>query len=296
MNRAKCAAVFVAGMVACASGAVWGQQASTGTWPAFDVVSVKRIDRTTSGAIAASIIQAARQSGSPGSLTLEHGGRWLVRGATLRTILQSVYPAYSRPGLIIGGPAWIDQLQFEIDARAPERSTPEEIGRMAKRLLAERFKLQVRTAMHRLDIYALTLIRDDKRLGRGMRPPIECDQEATFGPDGRPIPGPRPRCQLGLNREDAVMLLSGGAAHIAELITWLQMTMDRPIVDRTGLTGQFAIRLELPPVLPAARGTFSTSTSDMTTAVREQLGLRLVPRTEPTTVLRIDHVEMPEPN
>ena len=99
-----------------------------------------------------------------------------------------------------------------------------------------------------------------------------------------------------LNREGAILLLSGGAAHISELVTHLQRRVDRPIVDRTGLTGEYAIRFEVPQLPPAQPGTLSSGTSDVITAVREQLGLALVPRTEQTTVLMIDHVEMPSPN
>jgi uncharacterized protein (TIGR03435 family) len=90
--------------------------------------------------------------------------------------------------------------------------------------------------------------------------------------------------------------VSGGAAPISQLIFWLQLRVDRMIVDRTGLAGNFAIRLEVPRSLPAEPGTLATGPSDMVTAVREQLGLSLVPRTEPTPVLMIDHVEMPTPN
>lgn len=129
-----------------------------------------------------------------------------------------------------------------------------------------------------------------------MRPPIECDQKPTLGPDNLPVPGVRPRCQVGLRSEGGVQLLSGGAAHISQLVRMLQLRVDRPIVDRTELTGNFAIRLEVPRLLPAEPGTLPSGTPDMITAVREQLGLSLVPRTEPTTVLMIDHAEMPTPN
>ena len=262
---------------------------------------MKPVDTKTREGFVATVTQMVRQLGlrdsSTGSLTLEPGGRWLVRAATLRSILESVYPDYRHAGRIVGGPAWIDSASFEIDARAPAGSTPEDIERMAKRLLADRFKLQVTTVMHPLEVYALTVTRDDKRLGAGMRPPIACEKQAkSFEPDGRPVWGTGPRCRAGLQSEGAVLLLSGGAAHISELVTWVQMRVDRPVVDRTGLTATYAIRLEVPRLLPADPGALPSGTSDMITAVREQLGLSLVPRTEPTTVLMIDHAEMPTPN
>jgi uncharacterized protein (TIGR03435 family) len=272
------------------------EQGDKDSEPVFDVASVKQLESTPRVASQAALLSAAARQGMSSGLTAEAGGRWLVRAATLRGILQSVYPAYSRPDLIVGGPAWVDSLYFEIDARASDRSTPDEIERMARRLLVDRFKLRVGTTTRPLDVYALTVSRDDKRLGPGMRPPIECDQKPTFGPDGLPIPSVRPRCQVMLNREGDVLLLTGRAGHISELITWLQMRVDRPIVDRTGLANEFAIRFEVPRLLLPEPGGLPTGPSDMITAVREQLGLSMVPRTEPTTVLVIEHVELPTPN
>lgn len=90
--------------------------------------------------------------------------------------------------------------------------------------------------------------------------------------------------------------MSGGAAHVSQLVTWLQMRVDRFIVDRTDLTGTYAIRLEVPPLIPAEPGALPSGPSDMITAVREQLGLSLVPRTEQAAVLMIERLEMPTPN
>ncbi len=295
MTRAISSGIFVAGVVASTFGYVAAEQNIGGSEPAFDVASIKQVEVTSPEAYAALVGQLARQLTS-NSLTVEPGGRWLVRAATLRSILQSVYAEYSRPGLIVGGPAWVDSLYFEIDARAPNGSTPEDIERMAKRLLADRFKLQVRTVTRPLEVYTLNVVRGDGRLGPGMRPPVECDQKPTFGPNGLPVPGVRPRCGVSLEREGGGQFLTSRAAQISQLVTWLQMRMDRPVVDRTGLTGVFAIRLEMPRLLPAGPADVATGSSDMITAVREQLGLGLLPRTEPTTVLTIERAELPSPN
>jgi uncharacterized protein (TIGR03435 family) len=294
MKRSVCSAVFVVVVLACTVARTLADQGISANDPAFDVASIKPVDTRNAAGFAANLTQMVRQINSGSGLTMEPGGRWLVRAATLRSILQSVYRDYSRPELIAGGPTWIDSQYFEIDARAPAGATPEDVERMAKRLLADRFKLQVRTAIRALDVYALTVTRDDRRLGPGMRPPTECElQPTSFEPDGRPVWGVGPRCRVGLRSEGGVQLLAGGSAHISELVRLLQLRVDRPIVDRTDLTGPYAIRLEVPRLLPAEPGAGS---SDMITAVREQLGLSLVPRTEQTTVLMIDYVEMPTPN
>src|SRR5687767_14196741 len=131
MNRAICSALVALAVLAGSVARYLADQKSSDAGPVFDVASVKPVDIKTTGGTAATISQMVRQlalaDSSTGSLTLESGGRWLVRAATLRSMLQSVYPDYSRQGLIVGGPAWLDSQYFEIDARAPAGATPEDI-------------------------------------------------------------------------------------------------------------------------------------------------------------------------
>jgi uncharacterized protein (TIGR03435 family) len=84
----------------------------------------------------------------------------------------------------------------------------------------------------------------------------------------------------------------------------LQNFLDRPVVDKTNLTGQFDFDLPFlpdesifggrvhlpPPDNPAA------TAPDLYTALQEQLGLKLSPYKGPVEVLVIDHVERPSPN
>jgi uncharacterized protein (TIGR03435 family) len=76
--------------------------------------------------------------------------------------------------------------------------------------------------------------------------------------------------------------------------------VDRPVVDRTGLIGDFALRFEIqrtvPLSTPASETGVPTGSFDIFTAVREQLGMNLVPRQEPMGFLTIEGVERPTPN
>ena len=79
--------------------------------------------------------------------------------------------------------------------------------------------------------------------------------------------------------------------------------LDRPVVDRTNLTGGFDLELEWMPHMPvsaAAQGILDRlpdpDRPSIFTAVQEQLGLRLVPGMAPLEVLVIDHVERPSEN
>ena len=87
----------------------------------------------------------------------------------------------------------------------------------------------------------------------------------------------------------------------------LGMALDRPVIDKTGITNQFEIRLVFSPddsasprpatadpgAPPAVR---APDAPGIFQAIQEQLGLRLVPAKGPVDVLVIDHIERPSEN
>jgi len=80
-------------------------------------------------------------------------------------------------------------------------------------------------------------------------------------------------------------------------------TLDRPVLDQTGLNGTFDARMEFAPqVVPRINGaplpdfTPDEAAATFLEALQEQLGLKLVSQTGPMDVLVIDHIEEPSPN
>jgi uncharacterized protein (TIGR03435 family) len=82
------------------------------------------------------------------------------------------------------------------------------------------------------------------------------------------------------------------------------VVMDKPVVDKTGLIGEFDFTLKWTPDesqlngmgfrVPVPEGT--TALPGLFTAIQEQLGLKLEPQKVPSEVLVIDHVERPSEN
>lgn len=76
--------------------------------------------------------------------------------------------------------------------------------------------------------------------------------------------------------------------------------VERPIVDRTGLTGNvdFMLEFAMAQLTPSNEQTSADPSAlpSFTSALREELGLKLEPATAPVDVLVIDHVEQPSPN
>jgi uncharacterized protein (TIGR03435 family) len=71
--------------------------------------------------------------------------------------------------------------------------------------------------------------------------------------------------------------------------------VDRAVIDRTGLDGQFDFTLEFAIPVPSAepQPTADVSGPSLGTALREQLGLKLESTRAPVDVLMIDRVERP---
>ena len=87
----------------------------------------------------------------------------------------------------------------------------------------------------------------------------------------------------------------------------LGMVLDRPVIDKTGITRYFEMHLVFSPDDSAAPrpvaddpGASAAVTSPdapgIFQAIQEQLGLRLVPAKGPVDVLVIDHIERPSEN
>jgi uncharacterized protein (TIGR03435 family) len=86
---------------------------------------------------------------------------------------------------------------------------------------------------------------------------------------------------------------------------WRQMVLDRTVVDRTGLKGNFDLSMGWspdetqamrgPPDAPKPPQSDNTGPS-IFSAIQEQLGLKLESAKGPVDVLIVDHAEKPSEN
>jgi uncharacterized protein (TIGR03435 family) len=96
--------------------------------------------------------------------------------------------------------------------------------------------------------------------------------------------------------------IESSGMRLAQLVGLLSLSTSRPVVDRTGLSGDFVVSVEfvaepgadsqLGPPRPGAAAPPPDAPS-LFTALQEQLGLKLDSRREPTEVLVIDKAEQP---
>ena len=202
---------------------------------------------------------------------------------TLKLLIAAAYEL--NPGEISGGPTWIDSDHYDILARTPGTVEPnhDEQMRMLRRLLADRFKLSFHRQQKVFSIYELHVDKGGPKL-----------KPSAAAADAPPalISTVYPRH----------ILMPARNATMADFVSVLQRAvLDRPVVDKTKLSGRYDFDLQWAPdetqfggEVPVAPS--SAPSPPFFTAIREQLGLRLVATRGPAEALVIDHVERPSPN
>jgi uncharacterized protein (TIGR03435 family) len=223
---------------------------------------------------------------------------------TLFDIVRNAYGVQANQ--IVGGPDWIKSGsdRFDITAKAPEGTKPDQILPMTQALLAERFKLRLHKETRDVAMFALVMSRPDRSLGPQMAPAgFDCGSlRRAMARGEKPVfparVGERPAC--GAQTRPGRLLIGGYApSDIArQMSVWVG---GRPVVDRTGLNGTYDLALTWTPDPTPGRDGGPAPASDpnelsLFTAVQEQLGLKLEPTTGPVEVLVIDSAERPMPD
>lgn len=222
----------------------------------------------------------------------------------------------ARPNEIVGGPAWLysnfDVERFEILAKMPDDARPEQVPEMLQALLAERFKLVAHREKKDTSVYALVVGKGGPKLKEAVPgPPAPAGAaEASAAPQGaEPKTGDaasRLRMKVGENGE---VRYESDSMSLAGFATVLSQAVDRPVVDQTGVKGNyqvsygFSLSAQLEALENAARepgqqdgnpapppGAASDPRSSIFSSV-QQLGLKLEPRKLPWNVVVIDHID-----
>lgn len=156
---------------------------------------------------------------------------------------------------------------------------------MLRNLLIERFGLIVHTETHDLPVYALVAGKRGPRLresAAGSTAPIPKGDDCF-----PPLPQGQPHIAVR-HSSGGRTCLAAQQEPIAALVHMLRPQVDRPIVDRTGLTGNYDIALEFGRQL--SEQSSDPEQPDIFTAI-QQLGLRLEKSKAPYEILVVEHVE-----
>lgn len=278
------ASLILLGPTILSAGTPQAQRADT---PAFEVASVRY--NTTGG-----------DRGSRRSLP---GGRLVISNMTLEQLIEFAYGIDFLGGQsrLIGGPPELLSKRFDITAtpRDAVSTTAADHPRMLKMLLVDRFKLQAHAETRKTPVFSLTLANEGSLGPQLRRSSHDCPAwlntpKEQRGAEPRDINN-RPLCIGTFGPPDPDTVTRGTAGPMSTLVRWAQAHLpDRPVLDMTGLTGNFEWKVTFSrnATAPAPDATAPS----IFTAFREQLGLKLEPSTAPIEVLVIDSVDMPTPN
>jgi uncharacterized protein (TIGR03435 family) len=229
----------------------------------FEVATIKPANPSSPRRGRLAIVQIAT---SPGRLS--------VINATLKDLVLGAYGLADYQ--VSGGPEWVDSARFNVEGKAPGNATREQRLLMLRALLTERFKLKVHQGLKELAIYALELGKN----GPKFRPLKE--DECWIGCSGSPTP-------LNHMRQKDLPSLAGFLTRLGS---------DRPVLDKTGLKGSFAVDVDMSKIMDSAsqadggRPPTNTGIFDaMVANLPDGLGLKLASTKARVEVLVIDHAE-----
>jgi uncharacterized protein (TIGR03435 family) len=222
---------------------------------------------------------------------------------------------------LMGGPAWMKSDGWDIQANIPSgapaftskpinvRGGPPEqqtmeprFRKMLQSLLEDRFKLVVRRETRPIPVYTLSVAKGGLKLKtwKDGDPATFQEWEAKLGLASE---AERAREARDLGQQDRGWIV-GLKAPWSVLMNQIKGGIDRPIVDRTGITtGEFIYRFNysrlLPPQssdLPLPPNVTTPTAPSLFNALEEELGLKLEAAMEPMEVFVVERLERPSEN
>jgi uncharacterized protein (TIGR03435 family) len=234
---------------------------------AFDVATVKPVD-------------ADAKAGRLFKMDGTH--RWLATNYTLKNLIALAYDL--NPRTISGGPGWMDEQCFNIEAVTPGDVRPNRLEQMQmlRALLVERFGLIFHRQDKEFSIYELDVAKDGPKLKAAAKPDDPPQLVGVVYPGKIEVPA------RSVTMDDFVAMLQ-------------RATLDRPTVNKTGLTGKYDFDLEWAQDESQYGGQVPAAPDDsqsppLFTAVQEQLGLKLEATRGMVSAMIVDQAQKPSPN
>ena len=234
---------------------------------------------------------------------------FMAKNETLQGLLKLAYGVQASQ--ISGGPDWLTTARFNVEAKLDDSTVTElkklspeqqkmERDLMFQNLLADQFKVALHRESRLLPAQVLVIAKN----GPKFQPAKLGDTypDGIKGPDG--LPAGSHKFNFGA---DGVIVQALPMSFVANN---LAMHLGQPVVDRTGLMGDYDFTLRFSPGSATTVHNKQTGAKETTipvtsisehnaallSAIEEQLGLKVEPQTIPLPVLVIDRAEKPAAN
>jgi uncharacterized protein (TIGR03435 family) len=192
---------------------------------------------------------------------------------TFNSLKNLIVTAYDVESYQVEAPGWLASALFDVVATFPPGATRDEENLMLQNLLADRFQLKLHRSTRELPVYALVVAGSGPKL----KPSVD-DPNAV---KGRGTISGRGRIRLEFDGTTMARFVNNSQLH---------REVGRPVIDRTGLTGKYDVRLEFAPENDASAGPPDPQAVGLFTALTEQLGLQLEATKGPVVLLVVDSV------
>jgi len=221
---------------------------------AFDVASVKPDRR------------------GPGDRDVDHDGGLLTM--TNVSLKRCIMLAYGVGDDRVFGPAWIDSEAYDISAKVLSGGVDTQYTLRLQTLLKDRFKLVLHREMREGPVFDLVVAKNGPKI-RPDAPAASLDSDST-------------------RTKGHATFRAVSMDKLARFLERPQMAVDRPVVDKTGLSGTYSFTLDW--TLPDRAGGADSPKGDdqwpsIFGALQEQLGLKLEPGRARREVLVVDSAE-----
>jgi uncharacterized protein (TIGR03435 family) len=239
--------------------------------PAFEVASVKPASSGNNGWKGGCRGIDSKYAGANERATAPPLGRCVITDARLSHLIGIAFKV-SSVAYLKGGPDWLRAGErFTVDAKAadPTKATDEQLHQMLQGLLIERFHLKFHREIRDMPGYALVVAKNGPKLQAAKGE----DVDATFGDGDKPTDG-QPVC------------LTARKWPVSDLANLLTQMGKGPVVDKTGLTGEYDFRLCWN----------DTDGPSLFSALQEQLGLKFEAQKVPVSFFIVESAQKPTEN
>lgn len=252
----------------------------------------------------------------PGDVYVPNGGSFRAVNFPLPIYIAFAYKIGDdqEQSLLSQLPKWALTDRFDIQGTAQGNPTKDQMRLMMQAALADHFHLAIHYETRQVPILALVVDQPGK-LGPLLQRHAD-DSPCTTSP-AVPSPSPAAPPQFRDTRFPATCggilrmppsvpgRVRSGARNVSMGLIAGSIgqggDIDRPVLDKTGLTGMFDVAIEFTPQLVPSSPLDANSHRDITgptfqEALRDQNGLRLEPQMGPIDFLIVSSVEEPPPN
>jgi uncharacterized protein (TIGR03435 family) len=254
----------------------------------FEVASVRPVaqDETGGGMRAMFQQRIARSLRKPGEIPMTGTDRVSLQGWTLVDLIAA---AYSLDTTRVSGPAWLSDENFDIEAKVIPGTPKGDLNAMLQSLLEERFHLKARRDTRIGPGFALVVGKDGPKMELAVPPaplPEGLTDEERRAQAEQKIRASMEEASRNRAKEapagPPVSVAKWSSITMHDLAVHLERGAGAPVIDDTGLTGKYVVRLATSPG-PQFPG-------DTIFDAVEKLGLKLESRKLPVERVIVDEV------